>query len=378
MNSMPIQAVAGYPLQQPPPYHAAYGHPSTRQQDDNLLQQQPDLGQYGDASRQSAMWNNAAAGINTSTSLQSVEDHRARRRSTSRPGYDQDDRGRSSQSWQTSHDATTAPAVGISSGWTPTTSGPGYQSTSHSNRPRWTSSDRANSHTLTSEQNLTPSDVPTAGDDGDPRETDLSNDQLSAPIEALRGLADAAAAAAAEESEGHTSNDSGDEKGAAEAEETTGGRAKHAAGDAANTPSLQIVDEGGKRTTFEQQDDADADGGQSPRKKRRRDTIAGSPSAASTTVRMLKAKLALVLQQQQPRRTQALTQLRRSRHPLRPTAPAAELAPAKWKLPASSPAPLATSSPLASSPNPTPSACSKPSKKAFPNSSRSSTSKTNP
>ncbi|KAJ1020754.1 hypothetical protein NDA16_004145 [Ustilago loliicola] len=159
------------------------------------------------------------------------------------------------------------------SGWTPTSSAPSH---GPAPRRRWTSSDRAASHSHTNEQNLTPSDGQATGDDVDTRETDISNDQLSAPIEALRGLADAAASAAAEESEGHTSNDSSDEKNA----DAENAKIKGEGTDA--TPSLQLVDEGGKRTAFDAQDEAEA-GGQSPRKKRRRDTGTGSPAAASGT-----------------------------------------------------------------------------------------------
>uniref|UniRef100_V5F023 Zn(2)-C6 fungal-type domain-containing protein n=1 Tax=Kalmanozyma brasiliensis (strain GHG001) TaxID=1365824 RepID=V5F023_KALBG len=138
-------------------------------------------------------------------------------------------------------------------------------------------SPRASSASHSMDQNLTPSDGPTAGgDDGEMRETDISNDQLSAPIEALRGLADAAAAAA--ESEGHTSNDSSDEK--TEADNTIA-RSKQG-GESSSAPSLQLVDEGGKRTKFAQQlDDSSETSSKTPRKKRRRDTNGESPNSAA-------------------------------------------------------------------------------------------------
>ncbi len=154
---------------------------------------------------------------------------------------------------------------------------PAYQR-SHSSRRRWTSSDRAGSHSLSNDQNLTPSDGPGAADDGDHRETDISNDQLSAPIEALRGLADAAAAAAAEESEGHTSNDSSDEKN--HGTDDNPSRSGRGAGDADAASVLQQGDEPTERNAARHEDKSGEGGGQSPRKKRRRDTNGASPNAA--------------------------------------------------------------------------------------------------
>ena len=276
ISSMPLQAAPGYPLQQPS-FQTAYGHPPTKPEE--TLRHPPSEPEHFDPSaRHSHMWN---PGMSAPSAPQSTDAH-ARRRSVSRPSFDHDDRGRSSQPWQHANllGSSSSPAdaaaatTGASSGWTPT-SAPGPPGP-HANRRRWTSSDRAGSHSHSIEQNLTPSDGPAAGEDGDNRETDISNDQLSAPIEALRGLADAAAAAAAEESEGHTSNDSSDEKNVGET-----GRAK-GAGEAGATPSLQLVDEGGKRTAFGSQDEDAVDlGGQSPRKKRRRHTSADSPGATA-------------------------------------------------------------------------------------------------
>lgn len=286
MNQMPFQAVQGYPLQQPP-FQSPYGHTTAKPEDNFLQQQQPDLDPN--------MWN--PTGMNASaSSSQSLDRHgQHRRRSASRAtAFDQhpEDRGRPSQSqpWQQQQQqhllaSSTSPSdraggnPGAASGqgpsaWTPTSSAPHH---GPATRRRWTSSDRAASHSHTNDQNLTPSDGPaTGGGDADTRETDISNDQLSAPIEALRGLADAAAAAAAEESEDHTSNDSSDEKNG----DSDNAKIKGEGTDA--TPSLQLVDEGGKRTAFDVQDDSEAGAG-SPRKKRRRDTGAASPSSVSGT-----------------------------------------------------------------------------------------------
>lgn len=269
MGQMSMQPAPGYPLQQPS-LQTPYGHPPTKQED-NFLQQQPDLGQLDH--RQSGMWNTA---INASSSKPPMDDS-SRPRSSSRPGFDQEDRGRSAQHWQQRNllasTSPNDPAASASSGLTPPSAATGYQA-SRSSRRRWTSTDRAGSHTLSNDQILTPSDVPTAGDDAHSRETDISNDQLSAPIEALRGLADAAAAAAAEESEGHTSTDSSDEK----AGDADGSKK----GDQDAAPLLQLVDEGGKRTKFEQEDDASGEAN-SPRKRRRRDTGGDSPNAAGAS-----------------------------------------------------------------------------------------------
>ena len=278
MHHMSLQASAGYPLQTPS-FQSAYGHPPTRS-DQSLLQQQPGLESFDDASSQQQLWNVANAAP-SSSSAQSAA--RARRRSGSRVAFNQDERGRQAQPWQPSNligspsspvDAAAghASAVGSSS-WMASASN---NQPHHSSRHRWTSSDRAGSHTHSLDPNLTPSDDPMAVDDAHPRETDLSNDQLSAPIEALRGLADAAAAAA--ESEGHTSNDSSDEKPA----EADSAIARSKQPDSASTPALQLVDEGGKRTALAKQDEASPDAmGKSPRKKRRRNTQADSPNSAA-------------------------------------------------------------------------------------------------
>ncbi|KAI3480607.1 hypothetical protein L1887_57251 [Cichorium endivia] len=102
--------------------------------------------------------------------------------------------------------------------------------------------------------------------------------QLSAPIEALRGLADAAAAAAAEESEGHTSNDSSDERTTALTTIPRGpGRG---AGECGRSVVLQQGDEPAERNAARHEDKSGEGGGQSPRKKRRRDTNGASPNAA--------------------------------------------------------------------------------------------------
>lgn len=292
IGTIHLHTTPAYPLQQPPALQTAYGHPPNKP-DENLLQQQPDMDRFDSASRHSSTWD---AGMNASTSSSSLNSH-GRRRSDSRPGRDRTE-GDRSHHWQQQNllasssqsnraqasssspgdasVATTAATIGAS-GWTPTSTAAGYHP-SQSSRRRWTSSDRANSYSHTNEQTLTPSDGPATCDDGHVRETDISNDQLSAPIEALRGLADAAAAAAAEESEGHTSNDSSDEKGA-EADGASG-RSRQADGDTDGAPSLQLVDEGGKRTALEQQKGTEGDG-QSPRKKRRRDPNIDSPNAAT-------------------------------------------------------------------------------------------------
>ncbi|SOV05025.1 uncharacterized protein UDID_03077 [Ustilago sp. UG-2017a] len=275
MTAIPFQAMPGYPLQQPPSFQSPYGQTTTKVGDNFLQQQQPEL--------DPGIWN--ATGINASASSQSLDCNRHRSGSH--------DRGRPSQSqpWQqqqnllasstspSDRNAASAAAGGQgAAGWTPTSSGAAP-------RRQWTSSDRATSHSHTNDQNLTPSDGQPAGDDADTRETDISNDQLSAPIEALRGLADAAAAAAAEESEGHTSNDSSDEKNG---NSDNGGKPKGEGADA--TPSLQLVDEGGKRTAFDAQDEGET-GGHSPRKKGRRDASGGSPHAAASTDARSEGKL---------------------------------------------------------------------------------------
>ncbi|ETS61629.1 hypothetical protein PaG_04121 [Moesziomyces aphidis] len=267
-GTVPIHAAPGYPLQQPPNFQTAYGHPPSKN-DDHLLQHHSDLDAF-------------------------------QRRSRSRPGHDTDIRDQPSNPWQHPHLAASAPvsalshgvrsdvassspsdpsaaAAATSSGWTPTPAMPAYQR-SHSSRRRWTSSDRAGSHSLSNDQNLTPSDGPGAADDGDHRETDISNDQLSAPIEALRGLADAAAAAAAEESEGHTSNDSSDEKN--HGTDDNPSRSGRGAGDADAASVLQQGDEPTERNAARHEDKSGEGGGQSPRKKRRRDTNGASPNAA--------------------------------------------------------------------------------------------------
>ncbi|CDR98891.1 hypothetical protein [Sporisorium scitamineum] len=275
MASAPIQASSGYPLQQPPSFQTAYGHPPSRH-DGMLLQQRPEIESLDGAQHHHGVWN---AGANASSSSSSMP----RRRSGSRVGFE--DRGRSSQPWGDSNHPGSPAAdsaaglaqAGSSSAWMP--SAASSHQPHRSSRHRWTSSDRAGSHTHSLDQNLTPSDGPTAGEDGEPRETDISNDQLSAPIEALRGLADAAAAAAAE-SEGHTSNDSSDEK-QTEAD-NAGARSKQS--DSAATPTLQLVDEGGKRSALAKQDDDSPEGvGKSPRKKRRRNTHADSPGSTAAS-----------------------------------------------------------------------------------------------
>ncbi|KAJ1025611.1 hypothetical protein NDA18_003954 [Ustilago nuda] len=265
ITAIPFQAMSGYPLQQPPPsFQSPYGQTTTKLGDNFLQQQQPEL--------DPAIWN--ATGINPSTSSQSLHCNRHR------SGSHDPDRPSQSQPWQQQQNllaSSTSPSPSPSdrnaargqgaAGWTPTSSGA-------TPRRQWTSSDRATSHSHTNDQNLTPSDRQPAGDDADTRETDISNDQLSAPIEALRGLADAAAA---EESEGHTSNDSSDEKNG---NSHNGAKSNNDAADA--TPSLQLVDEGGKRTAFDAQDDAES-GGHSPRKKGRRNASGGLPHAAAST-----------------------------------------------------------------------------------------------
>nr|CDI52914.1 conserved hypothetical protein [Melanopsichium pennsylvanicum 4] len=276
---MPVHAAPGYLLQQPP-FQSAYGQSPTKPED-SLLQPQPSqMGQFDGALRPTNVWD---ADMKASTSSPSIDDP-SRRQSVSRPGFEQGERGRISRSWQQNSTNTNllgsscspsdAPtSAGAGSGWTPTSSAPNYPPP-HSSRRRWTSSDRANSHTHSVEANLTPSDAAVANDATDSRETDISNDQLSAPIEALRGLADAAAAAAAEESEGHTSNDSGDEK-MGEGD----GKVQAAPGDA-GTPTLLVVDEGGKRTALDSADGDSVDSGASPRKRSRHDTNnADSPSS---------------------------------------------------------------------------------------------------
>ncbi|GAC95756.1 hypothetical protein PHSY_003332 [Pseudozyma hubeiensis SY62] len=284
LQSIPVHGAAAYPLQQPP-FQTAYGHPPTKS-DQNLLQQPQQLPQHQqqqhevEAFSHQNMWN-TTGGVNAAASSSSqATTERLRRRSGSRVGFDQEDRGRKGQSWQhpglvgsSTSPADAAAAVAATSGWTPASSAPSHQAR-HSSRRRWTSSDRANSHSHSLDQNLTPSDGVAPGDDVDSRETDISNDQLSAPIEALRGLADAAAAAA--ESEGHTSNDSSDEKQTEEA----GGRTKQ--GESIAAPSLQLVDEGGKRTAFGMVHDGESSdaSGRTPRKKRRRDTLGDSPNSA--------------------------------------------------------------------------------------------------
>ncbi|PWZ02089.1 hypothetical protein BCV70DRAFT_198367 [Testicularia cyperi] len=122
------------------------------------------------------------------------------------------------------------------------------------------------------------------------RETDISNDQLSAPIEALRGLADAAALAAEEESEAQTSaSDSNEEAehgvsnpadgtGSGEKRKATGTEQHHSGAGAGpdGTPSLQLVDETGNSAKLGVSSLAES-GGASPHKKRRRNTELSSP-----------------------------------------------------------------------------------------------------
>lgn len=296
MPSMPVHAAQAYPLQQPPPYQTTYGHPPARS-DHNVLQhqQQPDLESFDSTSHPPSMWN--AVGVNTVSSSHSLNAH-AKRQPDSRVGSEQDDRGRPSHSWQhpglsrsctspASAAAAAAAAVRTSSGWTPTSSAPSHQS-HQSSRRRWASSDRANSHSHSLDQHLTPSDEAATGETSEPHETDISNDQLSAPIEALRGLADAAAAAA--EPEGHTSNDSSDEK---QPEGSPGGRNKHThrKNDSGVTPALQLVDEQGNRTALREQGAESHDASApSPRKRKRRDTYADSPKSAPATATGLEGK----------------------------------------------------------------------------------------
>lgn len=101
------------------------------------------------------------------------------------------------------------------------------------------------------------------------KETDISNDQLSAPIEALRGLADAAAAAAAEEEDELDGHLSGDSSG------HDAGLDKSVAQDAVDKAKNRVetvptirADEASK--PFDADDD-DANSRSSPRKRRRRD-----------------------------------------------------------------------------------------------------------
>ncbi|SPO26204.1 uncharacterized protein UTRI_02480 [Ustilago trichophora] len=203
---------------QQPSFQTAYGHPPTKQT--ILCYSSNPSSNTCQCITPFDMWN---TGMHASTSSQSMDGHPRRRICQAR--FEQDDRVglRSHGSTNSlglfflSHGCRAAATAGAPLvGHRPHPPGhpPASRSTS---RRRWTSSDRAGSHSHSIEQNLTPSDGPTAGEDGDARETDISNEQLSAPIEALR-----------------------------------------AAGDMAATPSLQLVDEGGKRTTFGQQDDDSA------------------------------------------------------------------------------------------------------------------------